>query len=176
MSPAKPKDDKPQKPPKPPRTKKELRKLYLRTLYGFVFFVTIGMYYLLQPIQATIHYGICRTFVELQLRFPQTLFVSSLEVYERTWRMYYTYTGSSGEQRSSMIECKFTTNPKTGYPWLESIQIDRVPVDKTRLREFNRLIPVVVAANPDLTHPGILDDKDLIDLKVDWQYHDWETQ
>jgi hypothetical protein len=167
--------DQPAKPPKPKKTKKEMRKLYLRFLYGFVFFITAGIAYLLQPLQATIHYGICRTFVELQLRFPQTLFVSSLEVYERTWRMYYTYTGSSGEQRASMIECRFTTNPKTGYPWLESIQIDRVPIAKDKVLQFNRLIPVVAAAKPELTDPGTLDNKDLIDLKVDWQYHDWEA-
>jgi hypothetical protein len=162
------------KPPKPKKTKKEMRKLYLRFFYGFIFFITAGVEYLLQPFQATIHYGICRTFVELQLRFPQTLYVSSLEVYERTWRMYYTYTGSSGEQRASMIECRFTTNPKTGYPWLESIVIDRIPIAKDKIQQFNRLIPVVVAAKPDITDPGTLTDKDIIDLQVDWQYHDWE--
>src|ERR1700761_8351979 len=99
MSPAKPKAPS-DKPAKPKKTKKELRKLYARIGYGVLFVLTIIIYLGLAPIQTTIQFGICRTFVELQLRFPETLYVSSLEVYERTWRMYYTYTGSSGEQRA----------------------------------------------------------------------------
>jgi hypothetical protein len=165
------------KPGKPKKrlSRKERTKRRLRILYGTIFFMTIAMWYLTRPWMASVNYGICRNFVELQLRFPQTLVVSSLEEWERTQRIYYTYTGSSGEQRASMIECRFTTNPQTGYPWLEGVQVDRVSVDKKKIEAYNRLIPIVMAANPDLTDPGNLDDKDLIDLKTDWQYHDWES-
>lgn len=71
-----------------------------------------------------------------------------------------------------MIDCRFTTNPYTHMPWLESIQIDRVPVDKDTLKKYNNIIPIVIAAHPDLRGVGHLDDKDLVDLKTSWQYHD----
>ena len=171
MKPIKPSN----KPPKKKLSKKEKRKKRLRIFYGVTFCLGVIIYYGTRPYEASPPFGVCRTFVELQLRFPQTLFISSLEQFERSWRMYYTFTGSSGEQRASMIDCRFSTNQNTGYPYLEDIQIDRVKIDKKKVAAFNKIIPIIMSANPKFLDPGVLEDKELVELKAEWQYHDWET-
>jgi hypothetical protein len=155
-------------------SRKERRQRRLKRLYIAAFVLGLLVWKGTQPYQAPIQQELCKNYVELQLRFPQTLFISSVEVYERAWRLYYTYTGSSGEQRSSMIECRFTTNPYTKMPWIESLEIDRVTIDKKTLKKYNNIIPIVIAAKPsDLAVPN-LDEEDLIDLKTEWQYHDFK--
>ncbi len=162
------------KPPKKKLSKKERRQKRLKIMYGVSFVLGLIIWKGLQPYKAPIQQEICKNFVELQLRFPETLYISAVEVYERDWRIYYTYTGSSGEDRSSMIDCRFTTNPYTNRPWIESLEIDRIPIDKKTLHKYNNIIPIVVAAKPeDLAVPN-LDEKDLADLKTEWQYHDWQ--
>jgi hypothetical protein len=160
--------------PKKKLTKKEKRQRRLKRLYIVAFVLGLIVWKGLQPYKAPIQQEICRNFVELQLRFPETLFISAVEVYEHSWRLYYTYTGSSGEQRSSMIDCRFTTNPNTGFPWIESMEIDRVKIDKKTLHKYNNIIPIVVIAKPENLAVPSLDDKDLVDLKTEWQYHDWQ--
>lgn len=163
-----------EKAPKKKLSKKERRQKRLKRLYITAFVLGLIIWKGLQPHKAPIHQSICMNFVELQLRFPQTLFVTAIDVYERDWRFYYTYTGSSGEQRSSVINCRFTTNPYTNMPWIEAMEIDRVKIEKKTLKKYNNIIPIIIAAKPDNLAVANLNEMALVELKTDWQYHDWK--
>ena len=145
-------------------TPKEKKKRTI--LYSLGVFLALAGYVVCwgtQPVQGTIHIGICRTFAELQLRYPNTMLMTGTEQFGRAFRIYYIYTGAFGETRSDMMECKFMTDAKTGALILENVELNRLPVDKQKVAAFNKTIPAVIAAKPDLVLPYSVDD--LLSLK-----------
>lgn len=145
---------------KPPR--KKIKKSYI--FGGLVLVIGIGVWYGLQPLKGTMYLGICRTFAEMQLAYPQTFKITGIENFDRSQRIYYTAMGPFGEYRSDMIDCRFTVNPTTGSTLLEDVQINRVSVAPQKVRDFNKTLPAVVAGKPNLVIPFPPKDT-LVDLK-----------
>jgi hypothetical protein len=144
--------------------KRKSRKKTLKWSGGiFVALVLVLIWYGFRPLTGTINVGVCRTFVQLQVPYPQSVKLSSTEQIDRIMRMYYTYTGTFGETRSDMIECKFMTTPQ-GQLALESVMINRDPVDQEKIDRFNMTIPIIIANKPSLIVPAPPKD-DLVTLK-----------
>jgi hypothetical protein len=74
---------------------------------GSVAFVLLLLWYGTMPLKGPIQYGICRTILELDLKFPQTIKMTYVETFDKSLRMYYTYTDAFGSIRSEMLECDF---------------------------------------------------------------------
>lgn len=127
------------------KTKKGRWKIFVLVA---VILVGVFVWYGTQPIKGTIHVGICRSFIELKLEYPDTLRLSAIDSFESTLRIFYTFTDAFGGQRSSIIECTF--NPDTT---LKEIVIDRQKIPAEKVQAFNATIPYIVAANPDLVVP-----------------------
>ncbi len=133
---------------------------------GGILLLLIGfIWYGLQPITATIEYGICRTLAETKSHNNMTMKVISYENYGPSWKIFYTFTGQYGEQRSNYIDCTFTRDAQ-GALILKDAKINRIPLDKDILERFNKSIPAVVAANPSLAIPYPLEDADLVGLRT----------
>ncbi len=121
-----------------------------------------------QPILGPPQVGICRTFVELELKYPETLRLSSYEIFEKSQRLYYLFIGPFGEWRSGRVDCKFKTDPATGGPLLDSVAIDRMPIPQERIDLYNKTIPIILASKPNLAIPrSIYEVTDLYLLKKD---------
>lgn len=118
----------------------------------------------LQPLRATIDYGICRTLAELKSANPSTMKVISYENYGNAWKLFYTFTGPYGEQRSNFIDCVFT-NDAAGNKILHEAKINRKQIEQSDLDIFNLSIPAIIASNPDLEIPPPLEETDLLGLQ-----------
>jgi hypothetical protein len=118
----------------------------------------------LQPLRATIDYGICRTLAELKSANPSTMKVISYENYGSAWKIFYTFIGSYGEQRSNFIDCVFTIDAE-GKKILREAKINRKSIDQADLDVFNLSIPAIIAANPNLEIPPPLEESDLLGLQ-----------
>jgi len=66
------------------------------------------------PRKANILYGMCRSFLELQVPFPETIEQKEIELYRTAVRMNYTHLDGFGEYRLEMIECSFEQHPQNG--------------------------------------------------------------
>ena len=55
-----------------PAVKKKKRPIWLYGLGGFLFLLILFVWWGMQPLQGTRHYGICKTFVETQIPYPST--------------------------------------------------------------------------------------------------------
>lgn len=146
--------------------KKKGMALWKKIALGVLGLIGFVVWYGFQPIKGPIQVGICRTYIDLVVPYPWTVKINVTEVFDRSQRLYFTYMTSFGGYRSSMIDCKFATDPVTGQPVLQDISIDRRSIGPEKVKVFAATIPAVVAADPDLIIPFPLGD-DMIHLKKD---------
>ncbi len=132
---------------------------YIKIALGFLSIILACFIWLMIPYYQTIRYGICKTYVEMNVMYPQFLeFVSAEETVElQTFlpvvRTYYKRIGSFGEQILDFAECTFERDTL----FLESVKINRERVhpaeDMEKIQQYNKTIPIVIAAEPDLASP-----------------------
>lgn len=122
------------------------------------------------PRKGSIIYGLCGTFLEQQITFPQTLNYTSVEQYPVAVRIYYTYTDTFGQYQFNRIECTFRQDSEKGVQ-LERVFFDAVNAitETERVKGKGRLYEVkreyidlfnksqsavsILSQNPDLTLP-----------------------
>lgn len=131
---------------------KKKKKLIKRTVIGVLAFITLIVWWGMKPMRGPIQYGVCKTYAELKLRYPQTFKVSSFVNFDQALRIYFTYTDAYGETKMDLIECAFRPDPETGFA-LESITYNRRLVPQEEVDLFNKTIPAIVAYPPDLIIP-----------------------
>ena len=122
-----------------------------------IFLIWLGF----QPTKGPIQYGICRTFLELELKFPQTIKMTYVEVFDKSLRMYYTYNDAFGSVKSEMLECDFRPFSLMN---IESVKKNRKPVAQEKVDYFNRMVPIVAGAKHNLIIPALPKD-DLMSLR-----------
>jgi hypothetical protein len=91
--------------------------------------------------------------------------IISYENYGPAWKIFYSFTGQYGEQRSNYIDCVFARGPQ-GELMLREAKINREPIPKAKLDLFNLSIPSVLAGGPNLVVPPPLEETDLYGLKT----------
>ena len=118
------------------------------------------------PKKGNILYGMCRSFLELQLPFPETITPKEVELYRKAVRINYTHLDGFGEYRLEMIECAFEQDPQRGVQ-LDNVLFNYVkPVtSKERIAGKGRLYKVKQEAidlfNQSKSPAAILEDIDL---------------
>lgn len=145
------------------RKKKKNRKVIAGVVLGFFALI---IFYGMQPLQGSIRYGICRTFIELQLPYPHTLQVNALEESHMTVRVYYSHIDSFGSSKLNMMECEFRNDPKRGLV-LDAARANRNDMGKPTIAAFNATIPFILQNPPSLVIPRLRSDS-LADLKIDY--------
>ncbi len=75
------------------------------------------------PRKGSILYGLCQSFLELQVPFPQSMNHSYVEQYPTAVRIHYNHIDAFGEYQIEMIECTFRQDPTLG------VQMDRAFFD-----------------------------------------------
>lgn len=129
-------------------------KIIKRSILGFAAFVALLVFWGAQPIRGTLQYGVCKTFVELRLRYPQTFRLSLLTNFDQSLRLYFTYVDAYGEKKMDLVECTFRPDPQsdTGFS-LDSIAYNRKYIPQEEIDLFNQSIDVFAHYTPDLIIP-----------------------
>jgi len=122
------------------------------------------------PRKGTILYGVCKSFLEMQVTFPETIEYDFVEQYRKAVRIYFTHNDSFGEYRVEFIECSFTQHPEKGIQ-LEKVVFNNIKesTEKNRVPNRGKLYAVkqeiidlfnqsesseaILLNNPDLTLP-----------------------
>jgi len=95
----------------------------------------------LQPAKASMNFGICKTYIELNVPYPHTL--KFMDLYDRKLlvRMTYSYVDAYGQTIFFPITCKFDRD-ENGRKFLDSVDVNRDkshPLeDEYRIEEFNK--------------------------------------
>ena len=102
-------------------------------------------------------FGICKVFLELNVRYPNTLRINTVEEIGTFVRIWYTQTDSFGEYRMEPIQCYYKPDEKLGFI-LDKVTVRRREVDPEKVNRFNKTIPIILQYPPDLTLPTPLPD------------------
>lgn len=138
--------------PLTPEDIKKLKQIGFGIL-GFILVAILLSIYGCQPQKASMAYGICSTFLELNTPYPQTLNYTDLEGSRTAVRIYFTSIDPFGQFKQEMIECTFGPDEKMGMKITE-IKRNRRPVDQALIDKFNQTLPTIMASDPYLVMPG----------------------
>jgi hypothetical protein len=121
--------------------------------------ISLLVYMAMQPSKGSMAYGICKTFIELNVRFPTTLRLSTVEELGSSVRIWFTSSDTFGSYRLELIQCHYKADPTGQVPFmLERIVRNRRELDSSAVERFNRVLPALFANPPDLTLPTPITD------------------
>ncbi len=148
------------------RPKRSKKQVVLYSLLGAAAFILLISWWAAQPLRGGPVMALCRVFAEKQLKYPQTLKLTTVDWFGDSTRLYYTFTGPFGENRSSLIDCRYQIDPVTRVVSFYSIKIDKNEVRQDQVEAFNRAIPHLMKHKMNNIIPPPYKD-DLYDLKRD---------
>lgn len=133
------------------KKKKQKKKLIIRySILGFVAFIAYGIYWLFKPFKAGPDYGICRTFIELTVSYPDTVKVKDFS-YTRdgSMRLWYTHIDAFGEYRMEEFRCWFAYDEFGVVSKVNAIKMGKINMEPERVANLNSALPYF-HANPVL--------------------------
>lgn len=148
------------------RKKAERKKRRIRLLQGggLVLFCYVA-YLLFIPHKGGLNFGVCKVFLELYVRYPDTLNLSTVEDFGDSFRIWFTEVDASGQYRLEQMQCYYRPDENMGFA-LTRVSVDRRDVEQALVESFNRSIPVIAKFPPDLTLPAPIPDS-LKDMEID---------
>lgn len=137
------------------KKKKRNRKLWWSG-GGFLLFC-LAIYALYKP-QATIHYGVCKVYLELNEPYPQKMKYLAMEDFGQMVRVIYRKIDSFGLVSVNVAECTFKIENNRVTPYLLSVDINGKyktyrAEEPARIEAFNKSVPVIEQNPPDLSIP-----------------------
>ncbi|MDH5723377.1 MAG: hypothetical protein OEY94_08670 [Alphaproteobacteria bacterium] len=140
------------------RKKKKVKRMLL---IGFFLLFAYLLYFLFKPFEESINYGICKTFLELQVFYPHTIYISEVQrLRSGTMRIWFSRIDPFGEYRMTPFECTFSPqpNPATGMPVITKMRMGKIEISPEIVKQYNHAIPWIVQNPPSLVLPGKLPD------------------
>lgn len=126
---------------------------------GAVLLLSFGIYLGMQPLKGSMAFGVCKTFIELNVRFPSTLRFSTVEELGTSVRVWYAVTDTFGSYRLELVQCYYKPDPSGQLPFLlDRIALNRRDLDSRKIDKFNIILPALFANPPDLTLPAPIPD------------------
>ncbi len=134
--------------------------LFIRySIIGFLSLLSYGVYFLFKPFTGTLPYGICKTFLELNVPYPSTILLSEVNTTRNGGvRIWFTHIDSFGSYRLDSFICTFAKNEETGSFYLAEVKVGKLNIEPTIVERFNSALPYLIANKPDLTLPAPIPD------------------
>ncbi len=122
---------------------------------GFVIFILLIVLLVMfscGPRQGTMLYGICKTYLEQSIPYPETMVPTNVEQYASATRIYYTSIDPFGQYKLEYIECTYKSDEQNNLI-VDKILINRREEDADRIKLFNTSLRAIVESEPDLSLP-----------------------
>jgi hypothetical protein len=132
-------------------------KLFAAGFTIFVLIIVLISVFSCGPREGTILYGICKTYLEQNIPYPETIKPTNVEQYPSASRIYYTSIAPFGQFRLDQIECVYKTDAENTLQ-VDKVLFNRREEDPEKVKKFNVSLAAIVAGKPDLTLPEPLPD------------------
>lgn len=127
------------------KRKKRTKKIMI---WGTISFFCYAYWWLTKPFKATAEYGICRSFLELYVPYPHTIYVSEIKNQrDGSIKLWFTHIGAFGGYRMASFQCRLLRNPKTGALVLTALKLHKVEISPEKVKYLNNAMPYF-AENP----------------------------
>ncbi|MGH1456378.1 MAG: hypothetical protein ACRBDI_06325 [Alphaproteobacteria bacterium] len=139
--------------------KKKKKSLIVKSVaFSFIALISYGFYWLLKPFMAYADYGICRTFIELTVSYPETIEVNELSyLRDGSMRLWYTHTDAFGEFRMEPFVCTFEYDQAKQVTKITNIKMGKVNMSTERISTLNNALPYFHANPIILPWPYVTD-------------------
>lgn len=127
-------------------------KVFLAGFTVFLLLVVLVSMFACGPRKGTMLYGICKTYLEQIIAYPETIVPANVEQYPSATRIYFTSVDPFGQFKLEQIECVYAQDPN-GNLLVEQVLFNRREEPADRVKLFNESLSAIVAAEPDLTLP-----------------------
>lgn len=146
--------------------RRRFKKIVTFVVLSLVFYL---FYWLFKPFVGGPGYGVCKTFIELNVPYPQTILLSEvIPTRNNGLRIWFAYTDSFGSYRLEPFMCVFGKDEKTGGMILTEAKLGKLNIDPIVVERFNNAVPYLITHPPDLTLPApIPDSLDSIHFETD---------
>jgi len=126
----------------------------------FVSFFGYAIWFLIKPYKASAEYGICRTFLELSIPYPSSLYVSEVtDLSEnRGLRIWYTHTDAFGEFRMEKFLCRLAQDTNTGRLKVVELSLDKVSMSPEKINSLTNALILFEEKPLILNYPSELPD------------------
>ncbi|MCB1783057.1 MAG: hypothetical protein KDI13_03610 [Alphaproteobacteria bacterium] len=122
-------------------------------LFGYI------LYWGFKPIQAGVTYDICRTFLELNLFYPDTMRVSEvIALRDNSIKLWFAHTDPFGDYRMESFQCYFGPNPNGGGTIMLRAERNKLEVNAEKVTLFNIALPYLASNPPGFNYPRRLPD------------------
>ncbi len=140
------------------KKKKRKKTIIWSVVLSFVAFISYSVYWLFKPYMAYADYGICKTFVELNVSYPHTIEVNEMS-YTRdgSMRMWYTHIDAFGEFRMEQFVCSFEYDQAGNVSRVKNVKIGKVNMDAEKLEHLNNALPYFYENPVILAWPYVAD-------------------
>lgn len=137
-------------------SKKKNRK-WLWWVGGIFAFFVVFLVLFYQPV-ATIHYGICKAYIELNEPYPSKIRYLGYVAQGNSTEVYFRSTDPFGVISVNKMECFFEKDQQGGM----STTLARVDLngrrsysveDPEKVKAFNKTVPAIIASQPNLVIP-----------------------
>lgn len=164
-------DDEPKLPPPPPPPRRPIfvdeeedfapdagmpqyhrGRVFMAGLTIFILVIVLISVFSCGPRKGTMLYGICKTYLEQVVAYPETIVPTNVEQYPSATRIYYTSVDPFGQFKLEQIECVYAQDPN-GNLLVQKVLLNRREDDAEKVKAFNASLPAIVEAEPDLTLP-----------------------
>lgn len=151
------------------RAKKRKKNIKRGAIISFFVLFAYLLWYLFKPFPASAEYGICRTFLELTVPYPHTIYVREINVLRNNGgvRLWYSHTDGFGEYRMEPFTCQFETDPETGKITIQQIKMNKVNMGQDRLAHLSHALILFEEKPLILNYPAPLPDS-LADLHFEF--------
>lgn len=132
----------------------------------FVLIIVLISVFSCGPRKGTMLYGICKTYLEQAIPYPETIVPTNVEQYPSATRIYYTSVDPFGQYKLEQIECVYAQDPN-GNMLVQKVLMNRREENADKVKAFSATLPAIVQSKPDLTLPKPMPDINQILEEID---------
>ncbi len=135
------------------------KNIKIGAIFIVIAFISYIVWWGTRSYKATEEYGICRSLLELFIPYPHTIYVSEIKpLRDGSLKLWYTHIDAFGEYRMEEFICGLERDAKTGALKLSSIKVNKVYIDKLKIKHLNNAL-IYFQENPlVLNWPAALPD------------------
>lgn len=124
------------------------RKFILFGILGIIAVFALWSLYSAKPKNGPMTYGVCATLLELETPYPETIRHIALEGSASTIRIYFTTIDPFGQLKIEMFECKYSMDDRNNIKGITDLIRNRQPMGLEAVTRANRILPVIISADP----------------------------
>ena len=139
--------------------KKQQNKKRLKIGGGIVFFIFVVWAYkwLFAPFQLSLPYGLCKAYLEYNVPYPHTIYVSEAQTLaDGSVRIWFSQIDPFGVFRMQPFHCFYIQDPQTGALRFSKIKYGKVDLPDETIAEYNKTIDIMASMSLDLNYPSPL--------------------